>query len=158
MRPLSAGVLCAALILVGGSSAAETSPRSVNVWAAGDHAVGTLIFRWNSPKPPKPRPRPTTRISSQTQYGFHGSATGTVNGYPCGGSLPPCYVLARESGGNPTARNPRSTASGLWQFLDSTWAGYAGYARAYLAPPSVQNEKARLVWANGAGCRHWSAC
>lgn len=85
-------------------------------------------------------------------------SAGSVNGYPCGGDLPPCWVLERESHGNPTARNPRSSASGLWQFLDSTWANYGGYPRAYLAPPSVQNEKARLTWAGGAGCRHWSAC
>ena len=38
----------------------------------------------------------------------------------CGGSLPPCYVMRRESGGNIRAQNPRSTASGKWQFLDST--------------------------------------
>lgn len=83
---------------------------------------------------------------------------GSVNGYPCGGDLPPCYVLARESGGNPTAQNPRSTASGLWQFLDSTWANFKGYAKARLAPVDVQNERARQLWAGGRGCAHWSAC
>jgi hypothetical protein len=30
-------------------------------------------------------------------------------------------ILACESGGNPTAQNPRSTARGGWQFLKSTW-------------------------------------
>src|SRR5690606_11154838 len=56
----------------------------------------------------------------------------------CGGDLPPCYVMMRESGGSLTAQNPSSTASGKWQFLDSTWAGFGGYASAYLAPESVQ--------------------
>ena len=56
------------------------------------------------------------------------------------------------------ARNPSSTASGKWQFLDSTWAGFGGYASAYLAPESVQDAKARILWAGGAGCSHWSAC
>jgi soluble lytic murein transglycosylase-like protein len=31
-----------------------------------------------------------------------------------------------ESGGNPRAQNPRSTAGGLYQFLDSTWARFGG--------------------------------
>ena len=76
----------------------------------------------------------------------------------CGGDLPPCWVMMRESGGNIRARNPSSTASGKWQFLDSTWAGFGGYASAYLAPESVQDAKARILWAGGAGCSHWSAC
>lgn len=32
-------------------------------------------------------------------------------------------LVNRESGWNPTAQNPTSTAFGLFQFLDSTWAG-----------------------------------
>lgn len=76
----------------------------------------------------------------------------------CGGDLPPCYVMMRESRGNITARNPRSSASGKWQFIDSTWAGFGGYAHAYQAPEKVQDAKARQMWANGRGCGHWSAC
>ena len=85
-------------------------------------------------------------------------STGTVNGYPCGGSLPPCYVLYRESRGNPTAQNPRSSASGLWQFVHGTWNHYKGYNEAKYAPWQVQNEKARWLWAGGRGCAHWRAC
>ena len=33
------------------------------------------------------------------------------------------YVIHRESGGNPCAKNPTSTASGLLQFLSGWWAG-----------------------------------
>lgn len=64
------------------------------------------------------------------------------------------------------AQNPRSTASGAYQFLDSTWrnvalkAGFPGYARAIHAPPKVQdhvalwlyNNGGRSAW-NGTGCR-----
>ena len=32
-------------------------------------------------------------------------------------------LIKRESGWNPNAQNPRSSAYGLGQFLDSTWAG-----------------------------------
>jgi phage-related protein len=31
------------------------------------------------------------------------------------------YIASHESGWNPTAKNPSSTASGLWQLIDSTW-------------------------------------
>lgn len=79
----------------------------------------------------------------------------------CGGSLPPCYVMRRESGGNIRAQNPRSTASGKWQFLDSTWRripAARGYAKARHAPESVQDAAARWLWNGGRGCSHWSAC
>jgi len=76
----------------------------------------------------------------------------------CGGNLPPCYVMMRESRGNIRARNPSSSASGKWQFIDSTWAGFGGYAEAWQAPESVQDAKAAQLWAGGAGCGHWNAC
>jgi hypothetical protein len=76
----------------------------------------------------------------------------------CGGDLPPCWVMMRESGGNITAKNPSSSASGKWQFINSTWDGFGGYAEAWMAPESVQDDKARQLWAGGSGCGHWSAC
>ena len=66
--------------------------------------------------------------------------------------------MQRESGGSLTAENPSSTASGKWQFLDSTWGGYGGYASASQAPESVQDARAAEVWAGGGGCSAWSAC
>lgn len=73
----------------------------------------------------------------------------------CGGSLPPCCVMMRESGGNPTAVNPSSGASGKWQFMTATWANYGGYPTAASAPESVQDERAVQLWAGGAGAGHW---
>lgn len=115
------------------------------------------------------RTAPTMRVASVSP------AEVLVN--TCGGDLPPCSVLRRESGGDPriwngrcyapvgwqgaTAPNcprARSSASGLWQFVRGTWANHGGYLNAADAPVEVQNEKARLVWAGGAGCFHWNAC
>jgi hypothetical protein len=98
-----------------------------------------------------------TAVAEEVPSGDWG-ATGEVNGYPCGGQLPTCRVLACESGGNPLAENPSSTASGLWQILDSTWNGFGGYSHAAHAPVDVQNAKAAALWANGAGASHWRAC
>lgn len=76
----------------------------------------------------------------------------------CGGSLPPCWVMMRESRGNIHAQNPRSTASGKWQIIDGTWGNHRGYRKARYAPEWVQDERARMLWANGRGCGHWSSC
>lgn len=106
-----------------------------------------------------------------------------VAGNPCGGDLPPCNVANRENGArDPALWNGRcyapegwtggrgtvsvdggpcrgtSTASGLWQITRGTWARFMGYVNAADAPAWVQNLKASLLWANGAGCGHWKAC
>lgn len=35
-------------------------------------------------------------------------------------------IISCESGGNPTVKNAHSTASGLFQFINGTWAAYGG--------------------------------
>jgi hypothetical protein len=84
-----------------------------------------------------------------------GAAINTPGNGRCGGNLPPCCVMNRESGGNIHAQNPSSSASGKWQFIDSTWNGYGGYAHASDAPESVQDAKAAQLWSGGSGSGHW---
>lgn len=77
-------------------------------------------------------------------------------------SLPEILKQIRqcESHGNYQAQNSRSTASGAFQFLDSTWANYAGYSRAKDAPKYIQDQKAletynlrgTTPWASSRGC------
>jgi hypothetical protein len=74
----------------------------------------------------------------------------------CGGSLPSCAVMQCESRGDIHAENPRSSASGKWQILRSTWSGFMGYPTASSAPEWVQDAKARLIYAGGAGRSAWS--
>ena len=82
---------------------------------------------------------------------------------PPGGFL--ACVRKHESGGNYQAENPVSTASGAYQFLDSSWrtmsarAGHSGYSHAADAPPHIQDAVAihtvnsgwSSAW-NGTGC------
>lgn len=102
----------------------------------------------------------STQRASYTISSGAAASSGTLSW--CGGDLPPCYVKARELGGdygavNPTGCSGRS-CGGAWQFDPVTWAGYGGYASAELAPAAVQDARAREVWAGGAGCGAWSAC
>lgn len=83
------------------------------------------------------------------------SATASnVNGHPCGGDLPPCWVMMRESGGDPNAYNPDGCSGngcyGKWQCDPGTCDGTGS--------EEEQDAEARRVWDGGRGCQHWDAC
>lgn len=74
----------------------------------------------------------------------------------CGGDLPPCWVMRRESGpsGDPNAYNPTGCSGrgcyGKWQCDPRTCDG--------TGTEEQQDAEARRVWNNGKGCSHWNAC
>lgn len=68
-------------------------------------------------------------------------------------------IKSCESGGNYSAVNASSGASGAYQFLDSTWqsmSAAAGYATAASAPESVQDAAAIELY-NAQGTTPWAA-
>ena len=75
-------------------------------------------------------------------------AGGDAPGFACAPGVATDVVLATirtvESGGNYQARAAGSTASGAYQFLDATWANYAGYPHAADAPTEVQDARAAI--------------
>lgn len=68
-------------------------------------------------------------------------------------------IKSCESGGNYSAVNASSGASGAYQFLDSTWqslSASAGYSTAASAPESVQDAAALELY-NTQGTSPWAA-
>jgi hypothetical protein len=134
-------------------------PRDVEIFATSEPTPTTTT---STTAPPPPPPPPTT-TSTPPPSVVAAPSTGSCGGwqdlvaayFPADQVAKGCQVIMCESGGNPTADNPSSSASGLWQFLDRTWGGHGGFVRAKDAPPSVQTEKAAMLW-RSSGWRPWS--
>jgi hypothetical protein len=58
-----------------------------------------------------------------------------------GGGGARAWIIAHESGGNPRAQNPTSSASGLYQMIDGTWRAYGG-STAHAKDASVAEQNA----------------
>lgn len=120
------------------------SPAQVTAWFSArghtiDQPTAAAVARWTN--------TPDGLNAAADHAARHNGARGTCS---------PTGIFYAESGGNWWAQNPRSTASGGFQFLDSTWARHRGYAKARLAPPWVQWERFLQTWAGGAGRSHWT--
>jgi hypothetical protein len=120
----------------------------------------------NIPKPPPPpapapvQAAPAQAASDAQPVADPAPATAPAQpaqqvNYSTGGSFQAC-VIQHESGGNATAQNPTSTASGLYGFLSSTWTaitGLPGPARAYSV--ATQNAAFEKEYA-AAGTAPWA--
>ena len=88
--------------------------------------------------------------------GAGGGAGG--NGVPSGGGgswAIPWAVVECESGGQNLPPNS-ATASGYYQFIDSTWQAMGGSTpKAYLASKAEQDRLAAKLWNGGAGASNW---
>lgn len=65
-------------------------------------------------------------------------------------------VVGWESGGNPDAKNPRSSARGLFQVLAALWAPHFGISADALYDPVVNVRVASQIWGS-QGWGAWSA-
>ena len=72
-------------------------------------------------------------------------------------------IMACESGGDPGARNPSSSAAGLFQFLRSTWdrgpapaLGLGSYDSGAVYDPALNVMAAAWLYANWGGASQWS--
>ncbi len=63
------------------------------------------------------------------------------------------YASGHGSWDGQTIQSPKHRW--MIQFTDDTWGGYGGYQHAKDAPANVQNERARQVFAGGAGASNW---
>jgi len=101
---------------------------------------------------------PTTGRPQRAPRTSRPSAVPVAAGRGCSfaGPTPPDYIRQRESGGDYTARNPSSTASGAWQMLDTTWHAMGGTGSAANASPAEQDCRAAMLWAQ-SGSSPWAA-
>jgi len=141
MRPNLKSVSIAAFVILAGVSIISCTPEEISLYSTLNPTEQAAV---------------TAHLQAQAQP-VEDAHT------PPGGFL--ACVRRHESGGNYTAKNPNSTASGAYQFLDSTWrtmsarAGHSGWGSARHAPPHVQDAVAiytvdsgwRSAW-NGTGC------
>lgn len=92
----------------------------------------------------------------QRRAGNCGGWEGLIAAYFPGEVAKACSVMMCESGGSPTIHNRSSSASGLWQFLDSTWrstTGTPGPAANYSAETQTA---AAAKLRNSSGWGQWS--
>lgn len=158
------GLPAARVAVVGAPERAVYANRALmpSAIVAGDLAASSALQRaayaaWLAGQSP-PSVAHHRRDPFAPVSGTAGSLCRTGGGRALSGDpdLPPRWVVLRESGGDYCIPNQRgSSACGAYQIIKSTWHHYDGYPDACSAPPAVQDARARELWADGAGCRHW---
>lgn len=118
---------------------------------------------WTPPPPPQARAERNLASSASSTAPSRGMGSnveqwrGLVSAYFPGSQVNMALCIIRyESGGNPDAKNPRSSARGLFQVLASLWAPYYGVSYEDLYNPEINTRIAADIWAN-YGWGAWSA-
>lgn len=142
--------------------AAEAEAERVRLEEEAAAETRRVAARAVAAKQAQARATPTTvAISRAPTSGPPPASTGSG---ACGGDLPPCSVMQKESGGNPQAVSPYGYCNGgdgrchgKWQFDLDTWEslGYTGLPENH--SEAVQDEAARKLLAR-SGCGQWSTC
>lgn len=149
LAPVAAGLAVGLSLLLASPGHAGDPARQ---GLAQDFAQAAGPVTWTHqpvPLPSPPRRRHHARPAPQPAPAAPAPAPGPVQA----GTVPPASftacVISRESGGDPTAYNSSSGASGLFGMLLSTWlstgVGYPGGA--YTAPASVQYRAFGILYA-----------
>ena len=158
-----------------GEGHVESAPSVLRPLTPTDEALATSTTTTLAPTTTTTEPAPVTtvyvpptRTPATTVYeppSPQGRTTGRGS-EPAAGDMPAIMerIAGCESGSGPnspgsyTAQNPYSTASGRYQFLDSTFQSLdaaEGYSRAADAPPAVQDAAARELYAE-QGTTPWN--
>ncbi|MGY1724438.1 aggregation-promoting factor C-terminal-like domain-containing protein [Blastococcus sp. SYSU DS0533] len=135
------------------AAAEEAARKAAAEEAARAEAARQQAASVPAPAPAPARPAPAPAAAPAPAGSFKEYAMGKVGSageFSCLESL-----WGKESGWNPNAQNPRSTAYGIAQFLDSTWAG-TGIAK---TSDGYRQIDAGLIYINnryGSPCGAWA--
>lgn len=177
-RPVIVAGVVAVAVSCGTPDAVETVPEPVVLMTAppsdGDVLLTQLaedVHAWQRAVRQAELDRQAiARADVETDERAHAAAVPSDGLGNCGGILPPCWVLVRESGGRYDAINLNGCGGrgcfGRWQFDPRTWDATAGRAgrpdligvRPDRASPEDQDLIAAALWDDGRGCAHWAAC
>ncbi|SFF74046.1 Transglycosylase SLT domain-containing protein [Blastococcus tunisiensis] len=128
--------------------AAEEAARVAAEEAARAEAARAAEAAAAAARPGRATAAPTAPAGSYKEYAM--GKVGSASEFSCLESL-----WGKESGWNPNAQNPTSTAYGIAQFLDSTWAG-TGIAK---TSDGYRQIDAGLIYIQnrfGSPCGAWS--
>jgi hypothetical protein len=109
---------------------------------------------------PEPAPSVTLEVTSTSV--FRGMGSDVEQWRPLvAGQFPPeqlenaLCVIKSESGGNSSAKNPRSNARGLFQIMTSVWADEFGWSYSDFYVPELNVYAAARIWER-SGWQPWS--